>query len=60
MLDGDWSSDVCSSDLIFDMTMVLPFASVPVSSGLAAFQFFVAMIRIQKALKAAEAERGEA
>jgi TRAP-type C4-dicarboxylate transport system permease small subunit len=37
---------------IFSMNMVIPFASVPVSSAFAAFQFFVAMIRLQKKMKA--------
>jgi TRAP-type C4-dicarboxylate transport system permease small subunit len=37
---------------IFNMTMVVPFASVPVSSALAAFQFFVAMIRMQRMMNA--------
>jgi TRAP-type C4-dicarboxylate transport system permease small subunit len=45
---------------IFSMTMVIPFASVPVSSGFAAFQFFVAMIRMQKQLKAQLASGGTA
>ena len=45
---------------IFSMNMVIPFASVPVSSGFAAFQFFVAMIRFQKQMKAQLAEGGAA
>jgi hypothetical protein len=42
------------------MNMVIPFASVPVSSGFAAFQFFVAMIRTQNQMKAQLASRGTA
>jgi len=45
---------------IFSMNMVIPFASVPVSSGFAAFQFFVAMIRMQKQMKAQLALGGAA
>jgi TRAP-type C4-dicarboxylate transport system permease small subunit len=45
---------------IFNMTMVIPFASVPVSSAFAAFQFFVAMIRMQRQLKARLASGGAA
>jgi TRAP-type C4-dicarboxylate transport system permease small subunit len=45
---------------IFDMTMVIPFASVPVSSAFAAFQFFVAMLRMQKQMKAQFASGGAA
>lgn len=45
---------------IFSMTMVIPFASVPVSSAFAAFQFVVAMIRMQKQMKAQLASGGAA
>jgi TRAP-type C4-dicarboxylate transport system permease small subunit len=45
---------------IFSMNMVIPFASVPVSSAFAAFQFFVAMIRMQKQMKAQLASGGAA
>ena len=45
---------------IFSMTMVIPFASVPVSSAFAAFQFFVAMLRMQKQMKAQLASGGAA
>lgn len=45
---------------IFSMTMVIPFASVPVSSAFAAFQFFVAMLRMQRQLKAQIASGGAA
>ena len=45
---------------IFSMTMVIPFASVPVSSAFAAFQFFVAMIRMQKQMKTQLAAGGAA
>ncbi len=45
---------------IFSMNMVIPFASVPVSSAFAAFQFFVAMIRTQAQMKAQLAAGGEA
>ncbi len=45
---------------IFGMTMVVPFASVPVSSGLAAFQFFVAMLRTQRELGARAGQGGAA
>jgi TRAP-type C4-dicarboxylate transport system permease small subunit len=45
---------------IFSMTMVIPFASVPVSSAFAAFQFFVAMLRMQRQLKAQIASGGVA
>ena len=45
---------------IFSMNMVIPFASVPVSSAFAAFQFFVAMIRMQKQMKAQLASGGVA
>ena len=45
---------------IFSMNMVIPFASVPVSSGFAAFQFFVAMIRMQKQMKLQLASGGAA
>jgi TRAP-type C4-dicarboxylate transport system permease small subunit len=45
---------------IFNMTMVIPFASVPVSSAFAAFQFFVAMIRMQRRLQAQLASGGAA
>jgi TRAP-type C4-dicarboxylate transport system permease small subunit len=45
---------------IFNMTMVIPFASVPVSSAFAAFQFFVAMLRMQKQMKAQLASGGAA
>jgi TRAP-type C4-dicarboxylate transport system permease small subunit len=45
---------------IFNMTMVIPFASVPVSSGFAVFQFFVAMLRMQKQMKAQLASGGAA
>lgn len=45
---------------IFSMNMVIPFASVPVSSAFAAFQFFVAMIRMQKQMKAQLASEGAA
>lgn len=45
---------------IFNMTMVIPFASVPVSSAFAAFQFLVAMIRMQKQMKARLASGGAA
>jgi hypothetical protein len=42
------------------MTMVIPFASVPVSSAFAAFQFFVAMLRTQKQMRAQLASGGAA
>ncbi len=45
---------------IFNMNMVIPFASVPVSSAFAAFQFFVAMLRMQKQMKAQLASGGAA
>jgi TRAP-type C4-dicarboxylate transport system permease small subunit len=45
---------------IFSMNMMIPFASVPVSSAFAAFQFFVAMIRMQKLMKAQLASGGAA
>jgi TRAP-type C4-dicarboxylate transport system permease small subunit len=45
---------------IFSMTMVIPFASVPVSSAFAAFQFFVAMLRMQRQLKVQIASGGAA
>ena len=45
---------------IFSMNMVIPFASVPVSSAFAAFQFFLAMIRMQKQMKAQLASEGAA
>ena len=45
---------------IFSMNMVIPFASVPVSSAFAAFQFFVAMIRTQNQMKARLASGGAA
>jgi TRAP-type C4-dicarboxylate transport system permease small subunit len=45
---------------IFSMTMVIPFASVPVSSAFAAFQFLVAMIRMQKQMKAQMVSGGAA
>ncbi len=45
---------------IFSMNMVIPFASVPVSSAFAAFQFFVAMLRMQKQMKAQMASGGAA
>jgi TRAP-type C4-dicarboxylate transport system permease small subunit len=45
---------------IFSMNMVIPFASVPVSSAFAAFQFFVAMIRMQKQMKVQLASGGAA
>jgi len=45
---------------IFNMTMVVPFASVPVSSAFAAFQFFVAMIRFQKQMNLQLASGGAA
>jgi TRAP-type C4-dicarboxylate transport system permease small subunit len=45
---------------IFDMTMVIPFASVPVSSALAAFQFFAAMVRMQRVMKAQMTSGGAA
>ncbi len=45
---------------IFSMTMVIPFASVPVSSAFAAFQFVVAMLRMQRELKAQLASGGAA
>ena len=45
---------------IFSMNMVIPFASVPVSSVFAAFQFFVAMIRMQKQMGAQLAAGGAA
>jgi TRAP-type C4-dicarboxylate transport system permease small subunit len=45
---------------IFSMTMVIPFASVPVSSAFAAFQFFVAMLRMQKQMRAQLASGGAA
>lgn len=45
---------------IFNMTMVIPFASVPVSSAFATFQFFVAMLRMQKQMKAQLASGGAA
>lgn len=37
---------------IFGMTMVVPFAAVPISSALTAFQIFAAMIRGQKTIAA--------
>ena len=45
---------------IFSMTMVIPFASVPVSSAFTAFQFFVAMLRMQRELKTQLASGGAA
>jgi TRAP-type C4-dicarboxylate transport system permease small subunit len=45
---------------IFSMTMVIPFASVPVSSAFAAFQFVVAMIRMQRQMRAQLASGGAA
>ena len=45
---------------IFSMNMVIPFASVPVSSAFAAFQFFVALIRLQKQMNAQLASGGAA
>lgn len=45
---------------IFSMNMVLPFASVPVSSAFAAFQFFVAMLRLQKQMGLQAASGGAA
>ncbi len=37
---------------IFGMTMVVPFAAVPISSALTAFQIFAAMVRGQKTIAA--------
>lgn len=37
---------------IFGMTMVVPFAAVPISSALTAFQIFAAMIRGQRTIAA--------
>jgi len=37
---------------IFGITMVVPFAAVPISSALTAFQIFAAMIRDQKTIAA--------
>jgi len=45
---------------IFSMNMVIPFASVPVSSAFAAFQFFVAMVRMQRQMAAQPASGGAA
>ncbi len=42
---GMTSAGLSQYATIFGMTMVVPFASVPVSSALTAFQIFVAMIR---------------
>ncbi len=44
----------------FSMNMVIPFASVPVSSAFAAFQFFVVTIRMQKQMAAQLASGGAA
>ena len=44
---------------IFGITMVVPFASVPVSSVLAAFQIFAAMFRSREPLAAGMAQKQE-
>lgn len=57
LLTGDGTTAYAT---IFNMNMVIPFASVPVSSAFAAFQFFVAMIRMQKQMSVQLAAGGAA